>query len=118
MGTNEKKRNARAILEGFFGQGFKFSKPRPLKEGIFADLIAESQRLGLPFSEAELKDCVREYVYRIRYQAALINGDTRYDLNGEPCGVITEEQKKLARQQVRAAKIRSRKQASGEARKE
>ena len=57
MATQEEKqqhqREARALLEGFWPEGFSFSAPKPLKIGITDDLVADAERRGLPFTRGD-----------------------------------------------------------------
>jgi ProP effector len=60
---------------------------RPLKIGINEDIAAA----GIMPAE-DIGPTLRLYVRRLMYQRALAAGGSRYDLNGEPCGEVTEEQ--------------------------
>ena len=69
MATQEEKqqhqREARALLEGFWPEGFSFSAPKPLKIGITDDLVADAERRGLPFTREEIKAAVRLFMRRV-----------------------------------------------------
>ena len=78
MATQEEKqqhqREARALLEGFWPEGFSFSAPKPLKIGITDDLVADAERRGLPFTREEIKAAVRLYAESYGYVLAMSEG--------------------------------------------
>lgn len=87
---------SRAMLEGFWPAAFRFSAPRPLKIGIFEDLLADVARRGLPFDTGILKQALKVYTTRYVYQRALSKQDCRFDLDGNPAGKVSAEQKARA----------------------
>ena len=90
MATQEEKqqhqREARALLEGFWPEGFSFSAPKPLKIGITDDLVADAERRGLPFTREEIKAAVRLYAESYGYVLAMSEGPERFSLTGDPAG--------------------------------
>lgn len=105
------QRECRALLEGFWPDVFRFSKPRPLKEGIFAELVADSERRGLPFDAPLLKAAMKLYTCRYVYQRALSTMTERIGLDGQPAGVVTPEQQEYARIQLRHIDAKAREKA-------
>ncbi|QNQ22778.1 hypothetical protein HF650_14535 [Kosakonia sp. SMBL-WEM22] len=87
-------------MEGGFGECFDFSHPKLLKEGILADMSAECTTISLPFTEQQLRECLRQCIYRFRYHKALCKNNVRYGLDGNPCGQVTIEQKALDKAMV------------------
>ncbi|MES2484194.1 MAG: ProQ/FinO family protein [Pseudomonadota bacterium] len=54
---------------------------RPLKVGIFEDLIARHPEA---FDQQELKQALAQHVRSTRYLEAVASGDARHDLDGQP----------------------------------
>lgn len=104
------QREARALLEGFWPDVFRFSQPRPLKLGIFAE------RRGLPFDAMILKAAIKAYVCRYTYQRAMCTITERIGLDGQPDGEVSPEQQAYSRRQIRRidakAKEKARKRAT------
>ena len=104
MGTGEyrqqKLRECRALLEGFWPEAFSFSRPRPLKLGIFEELVADAARRGLPFDAAVLKAAIKAYVCRYAYQRAMSTHSARIGLDGQPAGKVSPEQREYSRLQI------------------
>lgn len=101
----QKRRDARALLEGFWPEAFNFNEPRPLKLGIFDELVADAQRRGLPFDATMLKAAMKSYTSRYVYQKAVGTIAERVGLDGLPRGEVTAEQKaysKVQRQRIDA----------------
>lgn len=110
----EQQRDARALLEGFWPEAFNFSQPRPLKLGIFAELVADAQRRGLPFDATNLKAAMKSYTSRYVYQKAVSSITERIGVDGLPCGEVSAEQKAYAKVQLQRidAKAKKRKTTS------
>lgn len=67
---------------------FDWSKPhKPLKRQIHQDLIER----GILKLE-ECRPVFRFYCNRLMYQRCLAAGGPRYDLDGQPCGEVTDEE--------------------------
>lgn len=108
-GKAKRLKEARALLEGFWPVVFSFRKPRPLKVGITAELMADVETRGLPFTLEMLKSSLAIYTNRIDYLRALADGCQRIGLDGNPAGEPTEEQRARARKQLRHLLERQRK---------
>ncbi|EKH2437205.1 hypothetical protein O4M18_004256 [Escherichia coli] len=76
-GKAKRLKEARALLEGFWPAVFSFSKPQPLKVGITAELIADVEARGLPFTLEMLKSSLALYTNRINYVRAVADGCQR-----------------------------------------
>lgn len=110
----QQRREAKALLESFWPDVFRFSKPRPLKLGILAELVADAERRGLPFDAEMLRVAIKAYTCRYIYQRALVMISDRIGLDGQVAGEVTPEQKAFARLKNRLADERgkARKQAA------
>ncbi|WP_241613873.1 ProQ/FINO family protein [Rosenbergiella epipactidis] len=110
----QKQREAKALLEGFWGQAFKFSQPKPLKVGILEDMVEDAKARNLPFDLEIIKAALKLYVHRYLYQKAVRKSSERIGLNGQPAGEVTDEQKAYAKTQTKNldAKQKWRKKAS------
>lgn len=97
----DKRREAKQLLVRLWPDVFNFEKPRPLKIGIIDDMVISIREMGVPLLLSDIKFCLRTYTLRVRYQKCLIKGGYRYDLNGEPCGIVTLEQEIMARNTLR-----------------
>lgn len=84
---------------------------RPLKIGIVRDLYAAD--LGI--SNAEVRNFLRAYTSGLKYLKSISKGGDRYDLAGQPCGVITPEQSTYAAEKL--ARINKHMSARRKARK-
>ena len=102
---NQAIKENRALLEGFFGSIINYDNPKPLKIGIINDIYALAQTLGLPFSKSFLRRSIRNYTARMKYQYAIAAGGGRYDLQGNAVGVVSEEDKKSALEEIERIKI-------------
>ena len=109
----QRQKEAKALLEGFWPELFRFNKPRPLKMGVFADLVEDAKQRGLPFGEDIIRAAITIYTCRYAYQKALSKIRERFNLSGEPEGEVTAEQKEYAHIQIQRidAKAKARKQA-------
>ena len=94
----EKRQLARQLLTTLWPELFDFNAPRPLKIGIMDDMLVSAKAQSIPLQLADIRLCLRTYTLRTRYQKSLINGGERFDLNGEPCGIVTPEQQEMAKQ--------------------
>ena len=77
---------------------------RPLKIGIYTDL---SERLP-EIEPALLRRALANHTHRDGYLLALIHGrgDRRYDLDGQPVGTVTPEERAEAAQRLEASRQR------------
>ena len=95
-----------AILRERFPLAFPqhYDDLRPLKIGILADLIAR-----LPgFDPTALRRALANHTSRDGYLLALLHGrgDRRYDLDGQPAGTVTVEERTAAAQRLVASQQR------------
>ncbi|MGZ2749086.1 ProQ/FinO family protein [Burkholderia stagnalis] len=67
----------------------------PLKVGIWADLAADAQAIGL--SEAELRDAMSTWCRGNRYWSCLVEDAVRIDLQGNEAGRVTHDDAARAR---------------------
>ncbi|QHM71243.1 RNA chaperone ProQ [Mixta intestinalis] len=78
---------------------------RPLKIGIFQDLVERVQgEMGL--SKTQLRSALRLYTSSWRYLYGVKAGATRVDLDGNACGELEEQHIEHARKQLEEAKAR------------
>ena len=87
----------RALARAFpacFNRPKSKAPKRPLKVGITADIIARgvTGEDGLPLSRNRIERAVRDYCFGTKYDAALIPGAVRVDLDGNPAGAVTSAQ--------------------------
>ncbi|EJQ0220072.1 hypothetical protein NZI17_004917 [Escherichia coli] len=92
----QKRREYRALLEGFWPDAFNFSRPRPLKVGILAELIADAEQRGLPFDSELLTSAIKFYTRRYVYQRALTTMKERTGLDGQIAGEVTPKQREYS----------------------
>jgi len=78
---------------------------RPLKIGIFQDLVERVQG-EMNLSKTQLRSALRLYTSSWRYLYGIKAGATRVDLDGNPCGVLDEQHVEHARKQLEDAKAR------------
>lgn len=83
---------------------FNLDNPKPLKVGVFDDMLRDIAGRSLAIGAGVLKSAIRSYTRRIRYKKAIAAGGPRYDLNGQPCGEITPEQQQEALHDINKAK--------------
>ncbi|EDS7008767.1 proQ/FINO family protein [Salmonella enterica subsp. diarizonae] len=96
-------KNMRRVL-ALWPELFNLDNPKPLKVGIFDDLMRDISARNLTIGAGVLKAAIASYTRRIRYQKALAAGGARYDLNGRPCGEVMPEQQQEAADALKKAK--------------
>ena len=107
---NQPKLNSSKEVISFLAERFPhcFSaegEARPLKIGIFQDLVERVQgEMGL--SKTQLRSALRLYTSSWRYLYGIKAGATRVDLDGNACGVLDEQHVEHARKQLEDAKAR------------
>ncbi|EJI7470499.1 prop effector [Escherichia coli] len=69
---------------------------KPLKAGIIRDVLEDAKSRELPLATGVLRGALTSHLHTTRYLKAIIAGGPRYDLNGQPCGEVTEEDKSVA----------------------
>jgi len=88
--------DASAELKALFPALFT-GKPKPVKLRIQADI---QQRAPGKFSKAQLSAFLRRHTGGTGYLIALTQAKTRFDLDGNPAGEITEEHLNAAREEL------------------
>jgi sRNA-binding protein len=92
-----------AILRDRFPRAFPrdYDAIRPLKTGILADVIARMPG----FDPGVLRRALANHTSRDGYLLALIHGrgDRRYDLDGQPVGTVTPEERAEAQKRLDAS---------------
>lgn len=78
---------------------------RPLKIGIFQDLVERVQGEE-NLSKTQLRSALRLYTSSWRYLYSVKVGAQRVDLDGSPCGELEQQHVDHARQQLEEAKTR------------
>ena len=107
---NQPKLNSSKEVIAFLAERFPncFSaegEARPLKIGIFQDLVERVQG-EMSLSKTQLRSALRLYTSSWRYLYGIKAGATRVDLDGNACGVLDEQHVQHARQQLEEAKAR------------
>ncbi|WP_130835215.1 RNA chaperone ProQ [[Erwinia] mediterraneensis] len=107
---NQPKLNSSKEVITFLAERFPhcFSaegEARPLKIGIFQDLVERVQG-EMNLSKTQLRSALRLYTSSWRYLYGIKAGATRVDLDGNACGVLDEQHVEHARKQLEEAKAR------------
>ncbi|OSK24063.1 ProQ activator of osmoprotectant transporter ProP superfamily protein [Escherichia coli M056] len=100
--TKRQRKNRRRInrLTELWPELFNHEAPKPLKVGIFDDLMQDISARGLEFGTGSLRAALASYAQCPRYYRALMAGGVRYDLKGEPCGEVTPQEQQDAETQL------------------
>jgi len=69
---------------------------KPMKTGIMQDLITDAEKRQIDFPGLEIGKALKRYTRTIPYQLALASDSQRYNIHGQPDGVVTEEQRQMA----------------------
>src|SRR6516165_10036390 len=80
-----------------FPQTFDRNGPRPLKVGVYADVLAA---LGDAVQPRDLQPALRAYTSNARYLRALSAGACRVGLDGKPAGTVTPEVEAVAKRRL------------------
>lgn len=107
---NQPKLNSSKEVIAFLAERFPqcFSaegEARPLKIGIFQDLVERVQG-EMNLSKTQLRSALRLYTSSWRYLYGIKAGAIRVDLDGNACGVLDEQHVEHARKQLEEAKAR------------
>ncbi len=96
--TKRQRKNHRRInrLAEYWPELFNSDLIKPVKLGVIHDMLQDAKERKLPTGHGVLRGALISYIHTTRYLNAVIAGDARYDLNGLPCGKVTEEEKSLA----------------------
>lgn len=82
---------------------FSLTQPKPLKVGIFQDLV-ENLQTEEDLSKTKLRQAIRQYTSSWAYLASCQAGANRVDLNGESCGELDQQQAEHAAQRLAESK--------------
>jgi sRNA-binding protein len=77
-----------------FPQTFSRRAPKPLKVGVYADVLAA---LGDTVQPRDLQSALRAYTSNALYLRALTAGTPRIGLDGKPAGTVTPEDEAVAK---------------------
>ncbi|BDH45474.1 RNA chaperone ProQ [Salmonella enterica subsp. enterica serovar Choleraesuis] len=107
---NQPKLNSSKEVIAFLAERFPqcFSaegEARPLKIGIFQDLVARVEG-EMSLSKTQLRSALRLYTSSWRYLYGIKAGATRVDLDGNPCGELDQQHVDHARTQLEEARAR------------
>ncbi|EPO2661396.1 ProQ/FINO family protein, partial [Escherichia coli] len=73
---------------------------KPLKAGVIHDMLQDAKARELAIGHGVLRGALTSHLHTTRYLKAIIAGGPRYDLNGQPCGEVTEKEKAAASEQL------------------
>lgn len=107
---NQHKLNSVKEVIAFLAERFPLcfiaeGEARPLKIGIFQDLVERVQGEE-NLSKTQLRSALRLYTSSWRYLYGVKVGAQRVDLDGNPCGELEQQHVDHARQQLEEAKAR------------
>ncbi|WON78799.1 RNA chaperone ProQ [Serratia sp. UGAL515B_01] len=107
---NQHKLNSVKEIIAFLAERFPLcfsaeGEARPLKIGIFQDLVERLQEEE-NLSKTQLRSALRLYTSSWRYLYGVKVGAQRVDLDGNPCGELEQQHVDHARQQLEEAKAR------------
>jgi len=94
--SRELFRQAKEWMETTFPKSFNFKSPVPLKINIHKDIRAREA----PVSYRQRIKVLRAYLYSYGYLKAVLEGEWRHDLDGNPVEPISKEQKVYAQEQL------------------
>ena len=80
-----------------FPQTFNRNAPRPLKVGVYADVLTA---LGDAVQPRDLQSALRAYTSNARYLRAISVGAPRIGLDGKPVGTVTSEDEAVAKKRL------------------
>lgn len=114
--TKRQRKNRRRVnrLTEMWPDLFSHKAPKPLKVGIFDDLIQDIAARGLTFGPGALRATLASYAQSPRYYRALMAGGARYDLKGQPCGEVTPQEQQEAETRLAALNEKRKRQATKE----
>ncbi|HHY0902447.1 TPA: ProQ/FINO family protein [Salmonella enterica] len=97
-----KKRKRVQRIAAFWPNLFDINTPKPLKLNIMQDMAEDIQARGLDMGLGSVRSALNTYTSHARYIRCVAAGGMRYDLNGEPCGEVTETAIKHATERFKA----------------
>ncbi|EMQ9344612.1 ProQ/FinO family protein [Escherichia coli] len=100
--TKVQRKNHRRInrIAEYWPELFGAENIKPLKAGIIRDVLEDAKSRELPLATGVLRGALTSHLHTTRYLKAIIAGGPRYDLNGQPCGEVTEKEKAAASEQL------------------
>lgn len=98
--------------QSYYPQVFNHRKARPVKVGIRADMLADAAARRLPLTPKQISRAMAGLTKTPIYLRAIVAGGPRYDLSGQPCGVVTAEQQENARRLLVTLKASGKKKRS------
>ncbi len=116
QGSDKKERlqTIEWLMEYFPGAFFKHSRDiKPLKIGIFDDIIDFYERLASPpYSKKKIREALNYYSASPAYLSCQKMGTARVDLYGNEVDIVTEDQAKYAYQRYQERYTGHRKKAN------
>ncbi|HAY0336624.1 ProQ/FinO family protein [Escherichia coli] len=114
--TKRLRKNRRRVnrLIELWPELFSLESPKPLKVGIFEDLIQDIAVRELAFGSGALRAALASYAQSPRYYRALMAGGARYDLKGQPCGEVTPQEQQDAEARLMALKEKRKRKSNKE----
>ncbi|ECI8024612.1 prop effector [Salmonella enterica subsp. enterica serovar Ramatgan] len=97
----KKRKRVQKITE-FWPKLFDINNPKPLKLNIMPDMTKDIQARGLDMGIGSVRVALNAYTSHAKYIRCVAAGGMRYDLNGEPCGEVTETAARNARERFKA----------------
>ncbi|WP_419236808.1 ProQ/FINO family protein (plasmid) [Serratia fonticola] len=91
---------AKALLEQWWPMLLEDRNPRLMKQGIRADFHQDIACRQLSVSHKHLHRCLKAITRSEPYLYQMTNGAPRYDLLGNPFGIVTAEEHQYAREQL------------------
>ncbi|NCG54053.1 ProQ/FINO family protein [Serratia fonticola] len=70
--------------------------PMPITKGFRHSVLKDIKKRSLPLTEKDVTRGLRAYVSSSRYHSAVLKGQWRYDIHGEPVEEINKEDKAYA----------------------
>lgn len=104
-GTKQSRHNRKKLelLIAHWPEVFNLATPRPLAVGIDKQIAADMDARSLT-GAGKVRAAIAMYTRRIAYLKALAAGGSRFNLQAEPAGEVTPEQRKLALDTLAAMK--------------
>ncbi len=96
----KKRKRVQKIAE-FWPKLFDINNPKPLKLNIMQDMEKDIQTRGLDMGFGSVRVALNAYTSHAKYIRCVAAGGARYDLNGEPCGEVTETAARNARERFK-----------------
>lgn len=92
--------DAITLLTTWWPALFSETSVKPLKVGIRDDLRADRKARDLPFFDKKIRRALKTYTQTPQYLAVLITGAPRYDIQGHPVGIVSDEDASHAKERL------------------